>query len=59
MSGGLTGVGGGKIPSSYLSSFSCNESAGVTQGEGQVASIQPGQIVVDQVNGGQITLKVA
>ena len=57
---GAPGVyGGGKIPTNFLSSFSCNGGSGLTQGSGQVVAVQPGQIVVSQNNGAQVTLKVA
>lgn len=51
--------GGGSIPTGYLSSFSCNGSNGLTQGQGKVVSIQPGQLVVAQPNGARVVLKVA
>jgi len=51
--------GGGSIPAGYLSSFSCNGSNGLTQGQGKVLSIQPGQLVVAQPNGANVVLKVA
>ncbi len=54
--------GGGKIPTGgagTLNSFSCNGGNGLTQGQGRVVAVQPGQVVVSQTNGAQITLKVA
>jgi hypothetical protein len=51
--------GGGSIPTGYLSSFSCNGSSGLTQGQGKVVSVQPGQLVVAQPNGANVVLRVA
>lgn len=57
---GSSGVfGTGLTGSTGLGSFSCNANGGLTQGQGQVVSVTPGQIVLSQSNGGQITLQVA
>ena len=51
--------GGGKIPAGFLSTFSCNSGNGLIQGQGRIVAVQPGQFVVNQPNGAQLTLKVA
>lgn len=68
LSNGNSGLyGGGNIPAGgvagpiagTLNAFSCNGGSGLTQGQGRVVAVQPGQVVVSQTNGAQITLKVA
>lgn len=51
-----TGTG---VTANGLSNFSCNGQTGLTQGQGVVSTVQPGQIIVTLQNGNKLALNIA